>query len=122
MPSHAVIDPEAIDNLRELNPGDNDAFLHEIIGIFLEDTPRRIAELEQSLAAREQAKFIRAAHSIKGSSSNLGAVALRDVAEQLEHRSKNDGLGEVAGLLDSLKSEFAHAQAALTALLGQRSA
>ena len=40
-----VIDPQAIENLRALNPGDKDEFLREIAGIFLEDTPQRITEL-----------------------------------------------------------------------------
>src|SRR3954470_8416848 len=88
MADPAVIDPQAIQNLRALNPGDNDEFLREITTIFLEDTPLRIAELDQSLASGDVTKFTRAAHSIKGSSSNLGAMALRAVAEQLEHLAR----------------------------------
>ena len=64
MPDSSVIDPQAIANLRALNPNDHDEFLREIAGIFLEDTPQRIAELTQSLTAGDTAKFIRAAHSI----------------------------------------------------------
>jgi HPt (histidine-containing phosphotransfer) domain-containing protein len=112
-----VIDPQALDNLRALNPDDNDEFLREIAGIFLEDTPQRIAELEQSLAAGDAAKFTRAAHSIKGSSSNLGAMALRAVAEKLEHQSKAAGLADVSSLLAAVKTEFARTQAELNRLL-----
>ncbi|MBI5768833.1 MAG: Hpt domain-containing protein [Verrucomicrobia bacterium] len=108
-----VIDPQAIENLRALNPGDNDEFLREIIGIFLEDTPQRVAELEQSLRAGDVPKFTRAAHSIKGSSANLGAMALRGVAEKLEHESRKSGLGAVAPLVDALKGEFARARTEL---------
>jgi histidine phosphotransfer protein HptB len=112
-----VIDPEALENLRALNPDDNDAFLREIAGIFLEDTPLRIAELEQSLAAGDAAKFTRAAHSIKGSSSNLGAMTLRAAAEKLEHQSKTAGLGDVAALVAAVKTEFARTLAELNRLL-----
>lgn len=111
MADPSVIDPHAIENLRALNPDDNDAFLREIVTIYLEDTPLRIAELEQSLAAADQPKFTRAAHSIKGSSANLGAMAVRALAEQLEHQSSRQGLDQVAGLLSALKTEFARAQA-----------
>jgi HPt (histidine-containing phosphotransfer) domain-containing protein len=114
-----VIDPQAIENLRALNPGDDDAFLREIVGIFLEDTPQRLAELEQSLAAADVPKFTRAAHSIKGSSANLGAMALREVAERLEHQSRVSGLGEVAGLLAALKAEYGRAEAELAKLAGK---
>ena len=75
MPDPKIINPEAIAALRDLNPGDNDVFLMEIIGIYVEDTPMRLTELKKSLAAGETALFTRAAHTIKGSSANLGAIA-----------------------------------------------
>jgi HPt (histidine-containing phosphotransfer) domain-containing protein len=117
MTESAILDPGAIAELRSLNPGDNDEFLREISGIFLDDTPQRIAELDQSLVAGDVATFIRAAHSIKGSSSNLGATALRAVAEDLETRSRAEGLRDVRDLVAKVKEEFARAQAALEALL-----
>src|SRR3954470_10586089 len=119
MPDVPVIDPQAIESLRALNPGDSDQFLREIVGIFLEDTPVRIAELDQSLAAGDASKFTRAAHSIKGSSANLGAMALRAVAEKLEHQSRTAGLGGVTKLVAEVKAEFARAQAELSKLLNR---
>ena len=116
MPEFPVIDPQAIENLRSLNPGDNDEFLREIAGIFLEDTPLRIAELEQSYAAGDVAKFTRAAHSIKGSSANLGAMALRSVAERLEHQARTDGVASGAHYISEIKAEFARAEAELAKL------
>jgi len=101
------IDPEAIENLRSLNPGDNDEFLREIIGIFLEDTPQRIAELETGLAAADTPAFARAAHSIKGSSANLGALRLKQIAEKIEHGSRQDGSGSAVADVALLKTEFA---------------
>jgi HPt (histidine-containing phosphotransfer) domain-containing protein len=114
-----VLDPQAIENLRALNPGDNDEFLREIAGIFLEDTPQRIVELDQSAVAGDTARFTRAAHSIKGSSANLGASSLRAVAEKLEHQARNQGLADVAGLVEQVKAEFARTQVALQSLLGK---
>ncbi len=118
MPDPLVIDPQAIENLRALNPGDNDEFLREIAGIFLEDTPLRIAELEQSSAAGDTAKFTRAAHSIKGSSSNLGAVALRNVAEKLEHHARTHGIDGTSSSVAEIKGEFERARIELAKLLG----
>ena len=112
-----VLDPEALNNLRALDPEGGDMFLREVAGIFLEDTPKRIAELDQSLAASDSPTFIRAAHSIKGASANLGAVVLRAAAEQLEHRAKKEGLADVAPLLAQVKTEFDRARAALNELL-----
>ena len=118
MSSTPAIDPSAIENLRALSPDDHDEFLREIVGIFLDDTPKRIAELDHSLAADDNATFSRAAHSIKGSSSNLGANALRAVAEKLEQQSRS-GLTDVAPLIATVKTEFARAQAELNKLIGK---
>lgn len=117
MTESRAIDPQAIENLRSLNPDDHDEFLREIAGIFMEDTPRRIAELEQSLAAADLPKFTRAAHSIKGSSANLGAMALGAVAERLEQHARTHGVHAAAPFVAELTAEFARARAELTKLI-----
>lgn len=119
MSDQPTIDPAAIENLRSLNPEDNDEFLREIIGIFLEDTPQRIAELETSLAEGDANRFTRAAHSIKGSSANLGATELRAAAERLEHHSRQDGLGGVDSMIAEIKAAYDRARQALEALAGR---
>ena len=112
-----IIDPEAIENLRALNPDDNDEFLRDITSIFLEDTPLRITELEQSFASADMPTFVRAAHTIKGSSSNLGALALRAVAERLEYQSRKTGFDGLTADIAELKTEYATLQTALQKLL-----
>ena len=112
-----VIDSESIENLRALNPGDGDEFLREIVTIYLEDTPQRIAELEESLAGGDAPRFVRAAHSVKGSSANLGAMAVRLIAEKLEHQSSKHGLVDVTELLAALKQQFGIAQVEFAKLL-----
>ena len=107
MANDTLIDPEAIENLRALNPDDGDGFLRDIIGIFLEDTPQRLAELRECVVSGDQVRFTRAAHSIKGSSSNVGATQLRAISEQLEHKSKSEALGGLTGLIGDLEQAFA---------------
>ncbi len=103
------IDPESIANLRELNPGDNGEFLREIVGIYIEDTPKRIADLRAGLAAGDVAAFTRAAHTIKGSSANVGAQVLKGIAERLEFISRKEGLGQVGPLIADCEAEFTRA-------------
>jgi HPt (histidine-containing phosphotransfer) domain-containing protein len=119
MANPAIIDPQAIENLRALNPDDGDAFLREIAGIYLEDTPVRLQELDQSLAVGDTGKFTRAAHSIKGSSANLGANGVRALAEKLEHQSRDHGLSNVTGLIAELKTAYTEASAELSRIIGK---
>jgi HPt (histidine-containing phosphotransfer) domain-containing protein len=109
VPELSAIDPEAINNLRELNPGDGGEFLKEIIGIYIEDTPKRIADLKSSMAAGDVALFTRSAHTIKGSSANVGAFVLKGVAERMESLSRREGLKGMPTLVADCEAEFARA-------------
>jgi len=121
MSNGVAIDPEAIENLRALSPDDGDVFLKDIIGIFIEDTPARIAELRQALTEADNVRFTRAAHSIKGSSSNLGAIALRDLAADLEQKSRQSGLANLESLLENLESTYLTAKVTLEKIVASSS-
>jgi HPt (histidine-containing phosphotransfer) domain-containing protein len=117
MPAHPIIDPRAIQNLRDLAPSDNDAFLREVVGMFLSDTPERIAELEESVRSADGVRFTRAAHSIKGSSSNLGADALREAAERAENDSDTRPVAQLEPLVTEIRAEFARVREELERIL-----
>jgi HPt (histidine-containing phosphotransfer) domain-containing protein len=111
-----TIDPEAIANLRDLNPGDGGEFLREIVAIYVEDTPKRIADLRACLKSGDVTTFTRAAHTVKGSSANVGAQVLKAIAERLEQISRKEGLGGVASLIDDCEAEFGRAAVELRRL------
>jgi histidine phosphotransfer protein HptB len=112
-----VLDLEAIANLRDLGEPGDDTFLREIIGIYLEDIPLRLADLRSARASGDQAHYTRSAHTVKGSSANVGAAEVRALAERIEHRSKVETLSALDPLLPELEAAFARAREALLALL-----
>lgn len=83
-----IIDSSAVENLRALGDNDGGAFLREILGIYFADMPARLRELRERLAEGDQSGFTRAAHTIKGSSANVGAARVRAMAEEIEVRSR----------------------------------
>ncbi len=111
-----AIDLDAIANLQDLNPGDGGEFLREIVSIYLEDTPKRIDEMKEALAKGDLVGFTRAAHTIKGSSANVGAQVLKAVAERLEYQSRKEGLGGVGPLIADCDAAFAVAAVELKRL------
>lgn len=111
-----VLDFEAIESLRSLSAEGDDSFLKEIVAIFVGDTPGRLLEMRTAFAAGDQTTFSRAAHSLKGSASNLGAVRLRAVAEELERLSREGPLDGLDRHLPRVEAEFATAKAALEQL------
>jgi HPt (histidine-containing phosphotransfer) domain-containing protein len=113
----SAIDPAAIENLRSLAPDDPETFLREIVGIFLDDTPIRLADLRNTLASDDRVAFTRAAHSIKGSSSNIGALSLRALAATLETRSRDEPLAGLASLVAELEATYTQTKFELEKIL-----
>jgi len=60
----------------------------EVIGLFLADTPQRLAAIDTALATRDAQALSQAAHALKGSSGNVGAIALHEAAGELETLAK----------------------------------
>lgn len=114
--SNTLLDPQAIDSLRAISPDDSGEFLHELIDIYLADTPLRITEIEQSLATGNAIELTRAAHSIKGSSSNFGATELAAIAGEIEHKGKTGAFAEAQARLPTLKEAFNRLRPALLEL------
>jgi HPt (histidine-containing phosphotransfer) domain-containing protein len=110
----ATIDPQALEGLRELNP-DDPAFLRELIDLFINDVADRLAELDRALATSDANLLTRAAHTIKGSCSNFGAVELIKISQVMELQGKAADLAGATATLPSLKAE----QAAVTEALKQ---
>jgi len=117
MSANPTLEPSAIANLRSLSP-DDPAFLRELIDIYLEDSPRRFAEIEASLAKSDGPTLVRAAHTIKGSSGNFGATQLARLALEIEMHGKAGNLAAAAAVVPALKDEFGRVRDALRQLAG----
>lgn len=111
------LDAAAIENLRSLGEEGDDSFLKEIIGIYLQDTPSRLADLRTAMASGDTTLYTRTAHTIKGSSSNVGAKAVRLLAEQLEQRSKTEAFQSIEPLRLELEQAYVRAETALRELI-----
>ncbi len=106
--------PLIIDKTAVLERFEGDAeLLGEIVQLFLEDCPRRLAEMREALRRGDRDALQRTAHSLKGSVGNFNAEAAVAAALRLELMSP---AGDVA-LLDeacaALEREVARLATAL---------
>lgn len=109
------LDYTVINGLRELRePGQADP-LAELVDLFLVDAPERLHRIQHGWQAGDLKAVQHAAHSLKGSASNLGVLRLAKLAAQLEKEAKTGGLQNPAELVGSLLSELE----AVTELLQQ---
>ena len=104
-PSHSfpVLD---VEHLRTVCGGDLE-FEREIIGDFMAQVDPLYGSLAAAVAANDAAGIRFAAHSLKGSSRSLGAVALAEACARLESMGQSGDLGDAPRSLE-------HAQAELT--------
>jgi HPt (histidine-containing phosphotransfer) domain-containing protein len=118
MPPTPILNPEAIQALRELSPDGDSEFLRELITIYLADTPKQVTQLEEALARQDTTLVVRSAHTIKGSSGNFGAVEFARLAQQIEAHGKANNLAAAAAALPEFKARYAEVVAALQQLAG----
>jgi HPt (histidine-containing phosphotransfer) domain-containing protein len=71
------------ENLRELEEDGNDIVL-ELIASFETDTADRLARLHESFVRRDASSVNAEAHSMRGSSRQMGAEALADLCQAME--------------------------------------
>lgn len=116
MPESAL-DPVVIDNLRQLTPAGEPDVLVEVLQLFLQDVPRRIARLRAACVAGDAAELQKTAHSLKGSAGNVGAQALFAISRQLDDLGREGDLTDAKQLVDALDAEFARVEVAIRQLL-----
>ena len=111
-----VLTPAAFDNLRGLN--DSDAVIREVAGLYLSDTPMRIDALRRAVQKNDAAALATAAHGLKGSSANVGAMRVYALAAKLEEMGRRGDLTGVSAMLDELSREYERATRQLQAMAG----
>jgi CheY-like chemotaxis protein len=91
----------------------------DLVRIYLEDTPKNVALLEQAARQRSMEGIIAPSHSLKSTSANLGALRLSELAKRLEHGARTGELAEPLVLVGELKREYQQVASALTELLAK---
>jgi signal transduction histidine kinase/HPt (histidine-containing phosphotransfer) domain-containing protein/ActR/RegA family two-component response regulator len=102
-----ALDPIYLDRLRQLQEVTGRAVVGEIVDSFLGEMPRRLARLREALAAGDGEALAFAAHSLKGSSAQLGALRLASLSHALELQGRSGSLAGAAGLVDDVARELA---------------
>jgi PAS domain S-box-containing protein len=86
--------------------GDDDGFLQKLLPRFVTQTRQQLEALTKALTSNDMSAVGRGAHSLKGASATMSALALHDGADRLEIAAKNMDLLEVTRVLSSLVLAF----------------
>ncbi|WP_141057798.1 ATP-binding protein [Stenotrophomonas rhizophila] len=104
-----VLDSSVLDELVEVIG----AQTAQIIGVFLDDTPALITQLQDASVAADLDQLRALAHSLKSASANVGALALSAASRRIEQDARAGTLERPAVAVALLIAEFARARIAL---------
>jgi len=112
-----VLDPVCLAGLKELRePGQPDPLL-ELFDLFQTESVACLEKIERGVADQNSAATAQAAHTLKGSASNLGATQLAACCAQAEKLARASDWNAMPDLVRHLKEELLRVKSALDAEL-----
>ncbi len=79
----------------------------QLLDTFLSDSEERLRLLQVACGSGEAERLRQAAHSFKGSCSNMGATLLAERCHDLEALAQSGELEEASALIEQIEREFA---------------
>jgi HPt (histidine-containing phosphotransfer) domain-containing protein len=107
------IDPKKIEELKELVDKDDPDFLIELIEDYMDNSEENLKAIRYAIQAKDTVTVVRTAHTLKGASSNIGAVNMTELSKQLEHLGSEETLEGAVELIDRLDVEFVEVKSEL---------
>lgn len=120
--SDSDVDRPFFDRARALHyVSGSEQLLMEIAAVFLEHTPKVLAEIRVAITSRDSKTLERAAHTLKGSASIFGADAATAVAQELENLGRAGRVDDAKAICATLESEVARLSYALAEITAENS-
>jgi HPt (histidine-containing phosphotransfer) domain-containing protein len=110
-----TLDLDTLNALRALGEGDSADVLSELITLFLDDTPRLLAEARAAVEAGDAQVLQRAAHTLKSSGASLGALPLSALCAELETMGRESQLEGAKEKAARVEAEYERVKTALAA-------
>lgn len=79
----------------------------ELIDLYLEDVPHQLSAMKDSVLKADEVSLKRAAHTLKGSSANLGVEGVAVICGEIEQTDFGKSIEYVNILIDRLEQTFA---------------
>jgi two-component system, sensor histidine kinase and response regulator len=98
--------------------GGDETLLHEVVDIFLMETPRKIAALRLAIQQNNADSVQNTAHSLKGELGYLGLSKISQMARELEEAGRKNDLQSAVNIFRSLEPELASLLASMQSRCG----
>lgn len=98
-----LLEAETLQTLRDLSGPGDEAFFVEVIDLYLKDSVPLVDAIRKAGHSRDARALMPAAHSLRSSSGNVGAVRLSAVCRALECAAAGNGMDDIGPLLAQLE-------------------
>ncbi len=109
-----ALDHEIVSTLLEMADESDPDFFRDVVEAFLANTTGLIETLNQVITSAEMERVEHTAHTLKGSSQNVGAIGMATLCYELQSMAKTEDVTGAATCITKLESEFARVRRALT--------
>jgi CheY-like chemotaxis protein/HPt (histidine-containing phosphotransfer) domain-containing protein len=114
-----MLDPVVVGQLLELDEAAGGGVLGELVELFVEDTPQRVRAIATAATTGDAEALRKAAHALKGSAGNVGAVDLAGVCARIEAFARDGQLSSARTLVGDVERRSSEAvELVVTALTG----
>ncbi len=79
----------------------------ELIDLYLADFPQQLSVMKDSVLRADEICLKRAAHTLKGSSANLGVNAITALCEEIEQTDLSESFQQINVFINRLEQTFA---------------
>lgn len=117
MPEGPAIDRASLDQINDLDPNQNGELLNNIIDTYCENAEVLILELMEAAKGNDLDTAVRAAHSLKSSSANVGAQRLAALCRSMERHGRE---GDISGILENLDPAWTEYETAIDELVANK--
>lgn len=100
-----VLDRDALDRLRELDPSGQSGLLDRVLGTYAVSLARLLDQLTAARGAADSAGLRHVSHTLKSSSASVGALQLSSLCADIERRVREGETEGLEGRLDAMADE-----------------
>jgi CheY-like chemotaxis protein len=116
-PSTPTLDYEIVSTLQDMEDESDPTFFREVIEEFFISTTALIATLQQAVMSEEVDIVNHTAHTLRGSSTNVGALGMAAICNELQAIVSVEDSVETAACLAKLENEYARVRRELADLI-----
>ena len=108
-----ILDPQVLNSLREFAGAKAQTIITQIIEQYLEDSPEKLQAIEAAATEQDAEALRKAAHSLRSSSANLGAITVAELCKTVENIARSGTTEGTSQTIKQLKTEYARLEVAL---------